>query len=796
MRGYIYKDVLSDHPQALVEFQRMLAVAQRSDNRESIALAYNNIGGTLVWLGKAPEGISKLETAVRMLDECCAQQPDNQRARRCYLVVLNHLAAKYLALGLSSQAWERYTKSLTLSRRVNDKVGEAGALWGMGNVHRLRRQYAEAEQCFKQSLAVTNALKPKPHWGWVVSNLSSLWDIYCKQGKYPEALQYAQDMLKVGQRIGHWQWEVSALDFIARVYIRQGDHARACQSIEKALQKIGVATSLTRSSLSYALRGDLYRLKGQWERAAAAYQQAITEREKYLLWAPDPLAPCVLNTDPYRSLAVCQIKLNRPAAALRTAERTKARLLTEFLQAGRIDITKAMTAEERQMERQLDERIRAANTQLTSLLSQPHPDPQLVKTLKARLATAREEFDSFRLQLYLKYPELKAQRAEMKPITLDQIAQLLPDHHTAFLEYLIGDDHSYLFVLTRQPNGKSAVAIAVYPLAAKRDLLSQMVSEFRADIMSHRKVLSQAQRLYQLLVAPAEEALKGKTMLGIIPDDALWDLPFQALQDKVGRYLVEKHALFYAPSLTALDTMNRLLTHRRIQPPNHPTPQPPVLLAMAHPVFDATRKLELTLRGVDHLADLPNTEKEVRGIQASFGKAAKVYVRHEATEERAKQEINRYRILHFATHGVFDPNQPMYSGILLTRQKGQEDGYLEAREIASMTLNADLVVLSACDTARGVVQEGEGIIGLSWALFIAGCPSSLLTQWKVADDSTAELMKQFYAHLKRGQSKAAALQAAQLTLLRSGPRSNPKWRLPFYWAPFVLIGDGRPPARL
>lgn len=220
---------------------------------------------------------------------------------------------------------------------------------------------------------------------------------------------------------------------------------------------------------------------------------------------------------------------------------------------------------------------------------------------------------------------------------------------------------------------------------------------------------------------------------------------------------------------------------------------------MAHPVFESTRKFELTLRGIDNYAELPNTEKEVRGIEASFGKAAKVYTRSEATEERAKQEMGRYRILHFATHGVFDPNQPMYSGVLLTRPKGkgQEDGYLEAREIANMNLNADLAVLSACDTARGAVQEGEGILGLSWALFVAGCPSSLLTQWKVADDSTAELMKQFYAHLKQGKSKAAALRAAQLSLLRPQSQNtqratrNMKWTHPFYWAPFVLVGDGR-----
>ncbi len=796
-KGITYKEVLYNYPQALMEFQRMLAVAQRSGDRGVIALAFNNIGGIHVEF-KAAQGIQEMEKAVRMLEECVAQQPKDERTRTRYLVVLNHLAAAYKQLGLYYDSLERYEKSLKISRETKDKVGEAGALWGMGTVHNDRREYDKAEMCAKQSLAAAYAVKPEPHWGWVVSGWGDLWDVYLKQGKYDEALRCAQEVLKVGQQTHQGGWEAMALQRMTYVYMRRGDKTQACEYIQKTLQKAKASASL--SAVPHVLRGDLYRLKQQWDRAAEAYQKAIDEGAKHHSWALDPLATFISDADSYHNFAACQIRLKRTAAALRTTELTKARLLTELLRAGRVDITKDMTAEEKRTERKLDEAIRNVNTQLSGLLSQSRPDAQLVKALKARLKTARDEYDSFHLKLYLNHPELEAQRAETKPVTLDRISQLLPDNQTAFLEYLIGEEESYLFVLTRQSNKKSEIrnpkseiSLSVYRLDVKRDQLIQWVSELRSDIASRRKSPPQAQTLYKLLVAPAEKALEGKTAIGIVPDEALWDLPFQALQDKSGHYLVEKHAVFYAPSLTALDAMNHLVIRRRAQPPNHPTTQPPILLAMAHPLFDSTRKFELTLRGIDNYAELPNTEKEVRSIEASFGKAAKVYTRSEATEERAKQEMRRYRILHFATHGVFDPNQPMYSGILLAKGRS-EDGFLEAREIANMDLNADLAVLSACDTARGAVQEGEGILGLSWALFVAGCPSSVLTQWKVADDSTAELMKQFYAHLKQGKSKAAALQAAQLSLLRPNPKSkirNPKWTHPFYWAPFVLIGDGR-----
>jgi CHAT domain-containing protein len=128
----------------------------------------------------------------------------------------------------------------------------------------------------------------------------------------------------------------------------------------------------------------------------------------------------------------------------------------------------------------------------------------------------------------------------------------------------------------------------------------------------------------------------------------------------------------------------------------------------------------------------------------------------------------------------------LYSGLLLAQGK-REDGILEAWEIAEMDLRAEIVVLSACETARGVVKEGEGLIGFAWAIFVAGCPSSLLTQWQVADKSTAELMTSFYRNWRsQSISKAEALQRAQLNLLRSK-----QWSHPFFWAPFVLIGDWR-----
>jgi CHAT domain-containing protein len=165
----------------------------------------------------------------------------------------------------------------------------------------------------------------------------------------------------------------------------------------------------------------------------------------------------------------------------------------------------------------------------------------------------------------------------------------------------------------------------------------------------------------------------------------------------------------------------------------------------------------------------------------------------EAREERFKAEGGSYGMLHLATHGILNDASPMYSYVLLSQEGNQkEDGLLEAWEMMNLNLKAELVVLSACETARGRVGAGEGVIGLSWALFVAGSPTAVVSQWKVESASTTRLMVEFHRQLKTGMespeskmSKAQALQQAALKLLHSRQYAHP-----FYWAGFVLVGDG------
>ena len=261
---------------------------------------------------------------------------------------------------------------------------------------------------------------------------------------------------------------------------------------------------------------------------------------------------------------------------------------------------------------------------------------------------------------------------------------------------------------------------------------------------------------------------------------------FRRCRPVANRYLIEDAAIAYAPSLTAL----REMTRRRKQGSENATT---TLLALGNPLSgrEAVNREAQTLRD-GKLDPLQEAEQEVKALGRLYGSSrCKVYTGAEAREDRVKSEASQARILHFAAHGTLNNASPMYSHLVLA-EGGANDGLLEAWELMQLDLKADLAVLSACETARGHIGAGEGMIGLSWAMFIAGVPSIVVSQWKVESAGTRDLMVNFHRVMitapagRQKPPKAEALRQAALKLMK-----NPETRHPFYWAGFVLIGDGR-----
>jgi CHAT domain-containing protein len=300
--------------------------------------------------------------------------------------------------------------------------------------------------------------------------------------------------------------------------------------------------------------------------------------------------------------------------------------------------------------------------------------------------------------------------------------------------------------------------------------------------------------LYKLLLLPARDQLAGRSTLVLAPDGILWELPFQALQSEPGHYLIEDFSTYYAPSLTVLCEITKKRSAKAAASAlsKDVSSLKPTLLAFGNPALATGGESVASVLRDDSLPALPEAEREVKAIAALYGPGnSRVFIGASAREEAAKSEMGNHKILHFATHSIFDNQAPMYSRIVLSQSvsNSNEDGLLEAWEIAKLDLHADIVVLSACETARGQIRAGEGVTGLSWAFFLAGCPATVVSQWKVESAGTTEMMIGFHNNLLSSDGpsgKAEALRRAALKMLKSE-----KYRDPFYWASFVVVGDGR-----
>src|SRR5262249_40059665 len=254
----------------------------------------------------------------------------------------------------------------------------------------------------------------------------------------------------------------------------------------------------------------------------------------------------------------------------------------------------------------------------------------------------------FQTSLYAAHPELKTRRGEIRPISFEDAAALIPNTRTALLDFIVTNENVWLFVLTKNASAKAA--LNTYQVKIKRESLAEKVERFRRRMADrHPDFRNLSREIYGLLLKPAEKQLLGKTTLVISPDGSLWDLPFQVLQSEVGRFLIEDAAISYAPSLSVLREMQ--LLRRRKQ-----APAPATLLAMGNPMLgnQSIEFVKFILRG-EELPPLPEAEREVEALEQFYGKtSSKVYIGAAAREEVVKQESSQYRILHFATHGVLN----------------------------------------------------------------------------------------------------------------------------------------------
>jgi len=777
--GLVYLSI-DDYDSALTNLQESLRLHKAQGNQLLMAQTINAIGTAHRHQGDYRSALEHFETGLRLHEEL-----GNKAG---IALGYNHLGGISLAQGNYALALELQHKALKLSEESGNKIGIADSLHEIGSIHLSQRNFSEALAYFQKNLELLETLKHRAGLAYLTGNIGL---VHYQQGNYTAALEYFHKTLELSESVGHRRGIALTLYNLARVHFALGDYAQSLKYSERAAS---LAREMPDPDVLWRARtvaGKAHRALNQQDPARLAFDEAIgiIEGLRSRVAGGEEAQQRFLEdkVSSYHSMIDLLAAQNKSVEAFAYSERAKGRVLLDVLRSGRVNIDKAMTAQEQNKERKLSIDLSLLNSQVSRESQRPQPDPIRLEDLKTRQQRARLDHEAFQLALYAAHPELKTQRGEVKTVTIEEAARLLPDDGSALLQYVVTEDQPYLFALTKEDNG--APNLKMYTLAIKRKELSQHVERVRQQLAERDlRYRESARSLYDLLLRPARTQLHGKSGLVIVPDGVLWELPFQALVSAEDRYLLEDHSISYAPSLTVLREMVRLRKN------GTPKAKDSSLLAFGNPALERQTKRVTLAQREEKLDPLPEAEREARVLGQLYGAVrSKVYVGAEAREEVLKKEAGKFPVVHLATHGTLNDVNPMYSHLLLAQTAGSsnEDGLLEAWEIMKLDLNADLVVLSACETGRGRVGAGEGMIGLTWALFVAGTPTSVVSQWKVDSKSTTQLMIDFHRNLRAGlqtqpvkMRKAKALREAALKLLRTN-----EYRHPFYWAGFVLIGD-------
>lgn len=748
--GTVYSN-LADYEKARDYFQRSVSLYEKAKRPLGLAEALNSIGNSYQRQGDYGRALEYLRQGLKLLEEA-----GRKMGRADALADLGDL---YFQQGDESQALEFYDRSQKLLEQLGRKEKLAALVSRRGMLQRRRGDDRGALAAFEQSLTLYQAIG---HKRGMAETLVLIGDDQEKLEQFKLSRLSYEQALALYEEIGDKNGVAAALAGLARLEQSSGNHAEALTIAERAQQLAEKTSNLELLWEIDSLIGRSRQALHQTAAAQAAFERAVGAVELLRAQAAGgPIARRYFLEHrllPYHSLIQLLVAEGKAKEALAWAERSKARVLVDVMRSGRVDVGRAMTTAEHQREHDLRAAMITLNTQVNRA-SQPGRSSQTrLDELKSRREKARLSYEAFETSLYAAHPELRVQRGEAPVITAGELAALLPDPHSALLEYVVTDDVTYLFAVT-------TAGVKVFTLPVRRSDLSLQIESFRQQLaIRDLGFRVAARRLHQMLLAPAQAMLRGKTNVVLVPDDKLWELPFQALIDSEQRYVVETRAISYAPSLTVL---------REMEKPHSVSGSGKALLAFGNP--SAGRDKEL-----------PETEKEVRALAQLYGATrSKVYVGAEAREDRVRSEAARIDVLHFATHGTLNDAAPMYSHLVLAPGLQNDDGLLEAWELMQMHLQTKLAVLSACETARGRYGAGEGMIGFTWALFVAGVPATVVSQWQVEAASTKDLMVSFHRGFRTSR-KSEALRQAALRVMKTPETSHP-----FYWAGFVLVGDAR-----
>ena len=793
--AYVY-NLLDEKQKALEFYEQALPLFRALNDRNSEAYMLNFIGGFYFSVGEQQKALDYFEQALPLFR---AVKDQNAEA-----YALLYVGAANYQLGNPPQALSSHQQALALFRAVADRYGEATALTSLSALHWGQGKKQQALDFQQQALALWRTLGFR---NGEASSLSDLGFMSEAAGDLPNALSQQQQALALFRLLGNRTGESNALYGLARIERARGNLSDARTHIEAALDLIE------------SLRGQIT--------------------------SPELRASYLATRQPVYNLYIellMQLHQQKPGQgfdgiALQASERARVRSLLEILTEAQIDIRQGVDAALLERERNLQKQLNAKEQARMQLLGRK-PSPAQAAVVEKELRNISSEYQEVQAQIRSQSPHYAA-LTQPQPLNLKDIQQQVLDDDTLLLEYVLGDERSFVWAVT-----PTSITSFVLPKRAEietaaRIFYDAVTSSERlfATTNNPAKLSDTANKLSQMLLAPVAAQLGNKRLV-IVADGALQYVPFGALPEPVvsdrlsvvGKDvrpnrppatdhrppLIVNHEIIFLPSASVLAVLRHETTGRATAPKT--------LALVADPVFSSTdarvksnevkptekasaatlrrqrdgqerltRAVEQTgLKTTDlRIPRLPGTRREATGILDLVPEAERKQVFDFDANRAAvtSAEFGQYRMIHLATHGLLNSTHPELSGIVLSLvdQQGQpQDGFLRLHEIYNLKLPAELVVLSACQTALGKEVRGEGLIGLTRGFMYAGTPRVVASLWKVDDKATAELMKRFYQAMLGAQHlrPAAALRAAQIEMIKLKD-----WEDPYYWAAFVLQGE-------
>ena len=776
---------MEDNDTALEYYLKALSInlQLREPNKIDIGIEYNNISMAYRVNGNYNEALKYGEQARNILIEKLGERHPTVGA------IINNKGRIYSDLREYDKAIESYQIALSI---WEEKYGEvhpftAQAYFNIGEALGNKGDYAPAIEYLNKSLSARLSVFGEKH-PKIAESYQELGKIYSAKQSYDSALYFYQKSLGsltegfndssiyANPEEKNILWHNELLNPL----ILKGDAFSSRYFLTKDLNDLYSAYSTYQLS-SQLIDKVRHSFKAEGSKLSFG-RRAFSFYEKGL------------NT----SLKLFELTKNDEylKAAFNFSEESKAGILFEAVSEVKARNFSGLPDSLLEQEKNLRVDLAYFDTQILNEKQKKKPSSEKIKELDDKYFSFHQKYISLIENLEKKYPSYYQLKYKEKDISVENLQKLL-DNQAAIIEYFLSDTILYIFVLTSKNLDEETVKLD--------SPVTELVRKFRQSLqnLEFENYISSASSLYKILIAPIEKKISNTKNLFIIPDGILYYLPLEAmLSEKVTvndhinfsklPYLVKKFNTSYLFSAS-------FLMEETKEPNDHYS-----FIGFA-PVFadensqqekkinsdSTTSQLKRAIEINDKTySELPETKREVEGILNLFRKKKLPglnFISENAKEEMLKSEIMKnYSFLHIATHGFMNEEKPKLSGIIFTNKNNspEEDGILYSDEIYNLNLNADLVVLSACESGLGKIVKGEGIIGLTRGFIYSGARNIVISLWQVADKSTSRLMIEFYRNILDGKSFSSSLREAKLKLIKEGTYSYP-----LEWSPFVLIGD-------